>query len=775
MKTSRHFFWGLLLLSATSLLIWFFYSSRSKVSVADFLTASSPSPNYVGAQTCAHCHEKQFAAWRGSHHELAMQPAKAKEVLGDFKGVKFNNKGVTTSFFKRDEKFYINTDGPDGKMQDFEVKYTFGVDPLQQYLVELPGGWLQAFSVAWDARPKAEGGQKWFHLYPKEKINYTDELHWTKLSQNWNHMCAECHSTNLKKNYDLASNQFKTTWSDISVSCESCHGPGSRHVEWSKAGKNTDLTKGLVHLLDENNNAHWIRSENSKTAIRTPELQTVKEINTCARCHARRSTLTEDYRHGKPLLDSHLPSLLTLPSYHPDGQIKEEDFEYGSFAQSKMFHKGVTCSNCHEPHSLKLRAPGNLICLQCHSPQDYNTSKHHFHKPEGLGASCIECHMPASNFMVIHARHDHSLRIPRPDLSIMLKTPNACNKCHSEKTPDWAQEKMRKWYGNEWEKSWHFGKTLFRAQQEMDPRIGQDVLAIATAPKLAEIVRATAVSLLPNYFDQTAAAVLPTLLKDVSPLIRREALGLVGFLPSEQRWGLAGNLLSDETLAVRIEAARVLASSVRNQLSTAQQSLLDKAVKEYIGVEMTSAEHPQSHVNLAILYTGLGESQKSIDAYFQALKLDPTYVRAYVNLADLYRELQQDSKGEELLLKAIKHVGENGDIEHALGLYYIRSQQVSKALLSLEKAARLLPENSSYGYVYGVALYENGESEKSFKVLKRVHVDHPYDRDVLTALMTYAKVSGQLRAAKEYAAKLVKIDPRYGSAEELLQQLPSKR
>ena len=190
---------------------------------------------FVGSAQCASCHEGSYQAWKGSQHALAMQHASEQAVLGDFGGAKFRYAGIESTFFRRDGKFFVRTDGPDGKLADFEVKYAFGVDPLQQYLVEFPDGRLQALSIAWDARPKASGGQRWFHLYPKEKIDFRDELHWTKRSQNWNFMCADCHSTNLRKAYDAATDRFKSTWSEISVGCEACHGPGSAHVEWAKA------------------------------------------------------------------------------------------------------------------------------------------------------------------------------------------------------------------------------------------------------------------------------------------------------------------------------------------------------------------------------------------------------------------------------------------------------------------------------------------------------------------------------------------------------------
>jgi predicted CXXCH cytochrome family protein len=727
---------------------------------------------YVGSKACVQCHKTEFDAWKGSHHELAMQHASAASVLGDFSPGRHTYNGVTTTFSKRGDRFYVNTDGPDGKLRDYEIKYTFGVYPLQQYLVEFPGGRLQALGVAWDARPKNEGGQKWFHLYPKEKVDHRDELHWTRLSQNWNHMCAECHSTKLRKNYDVASDRFRTTWSEINVACEACHGPASRHVAWAdkRPGWEQDALKGLPLLLDERRDVQWVFSGTADTAARSRQRTTTREIETCARCHARRSTLVEGDADGRPLMDSHLPSVLASPLFYPDGQIKEEDFEYASFIQSRMFHEGVTCSDCHEPHGAKLRAPGNATCLRCHKAEKFDSAKHHFHPAKSKGASCAGCHMPTTNFMVVHPRHDHSIRIPRPDLSVKLKTPNACNQCHADKSAKWADAQMTKWYGPDRATGWHFGETLFEGRQGV-PSAGQDLVAVALSPKSADIARASAAALLPGYQDPTVAMALPRLLADKSPMVRREALGIVDVVPPEHRWRLAGAALSDPVLAVRIEAARVLSVLPRQTLTPAQLQARDKAVQEYVAAALTSAEHPQSHVNLGLLYQRLGEPDRAEKAYLEAIRLGPAYAAGYVNLADFYRLQREDARAETTLLKGRAAVGDDAGIEHALGLNYVRSRQMDKAMQSLAKAARLRPDDARYGYVYAVALNDSGEPGKAVKLLEEVNARHPYDRDVLVALVTFHKGMGNAKAATRYAEKLAAMDPRYGSADQLMRQL----
>src|SRR5262245_27793272 len=294
---------------------------------------------YVGRQVCAECHRRQAETWRGSDHDLAMQPADRGTVLGDFGA-------ASSTFFWRDDKPFVRTEGPTGQIGEFEVAYTFGVRPLQQYLMPLSGGRYQALNLAWDTRPRTDGGQRWFDLYASERPRHCDSLHWTGRDQTWNHMCAECHSTNLKKNYRAADDRYETTWSEVNVSCEACHGPGSRHVAWarSSSGKTRgsgDDTLGLVIRLREHRDAAWQMDDATGIARRTGPVAPRLEVETCARCHARRGMIDDRYVHGRPLLDTHRPALLEPELYHADGQILGEVFEYGSFLQSRMYRAGV--------------------------------------------------------------------------------------------------------------------------------------------------------------------------------------------------------------------------------------------------------------------------------------------------------------------------------------------------------------------------------------------------------------------------------------------------
>jgi Flp pilus assembly protein TadD len=736
-------------------------------------------PTFVGGKTCTGCHQKEYKLWQGSHHDLAMQVANNNTVLGDFSDTNFTYFGVTSTFYKRDGKFIVRTDGPDGKLKDYEIKYTFGVYPLQQYLIEFPGGRLQALSIAWDTRPKSEGGRHWFHLYPNEEIKHNDILHWTGPNQNWNYMCAECHSTNLKKNYDPKSNSFNTTWSEINVSCEACHGQGSQHIEWAKRKsilkKNgLDQDNGLVINMDERSGIKWNMDHATGAAKRNKPRNSNKEIELCARCHSRRGAIWNEYKYGKPIMDTHLPALLEEGLYYPDGQIQGEVYEYGSFLQSKMYHQGVTCSDCHEPHSLKLRASDNGVCLQCHLAEKFDSPSHHFHKLGSAGASCVGCHMPTTTYMVVDPRNDHSIRVPRPDISLKLGTPNACDKCHTDRTVAWAAKQMDKWYGSKHPVFQDYGDTLL-AGRTGAPLAEESLANLAVDASKPSISRATALSELHRYPSPQSVNIIKQGLNDGDPMVREGAVDAMEGVQPGERMQLAFHLLNDPVRAVRIKTARMLASVPKDQLTPEQSATLEREVDEYIAAQMTNAERPEAHLNVGVLYSELGQFDKAEASYMKALELQPSFVQAYVNLADLYRLQGKDEEGEQLLSKALSVAPRDADVHYALGLLLVRQKRVSEAVKALELSAKLNLNNPHYSYVYAVALNTTGKIKEALKVLEETHARYPNDRETLYGLVTFNRNIGNFEAARSYAEKLIELSPNDPTARSLLDSLQDKR
>ncbi len=541
-------------------------------------------------------------------------------MLGNFDNASFSYNGITTRFFRKGDKFMVNTDGEDGKLQDFEVAYVFGVDPLQQYLLPLSRGRLQALSIAWDARPAAEGGQRWYHLYPDEKIDYKDPLHWTGTYQNWNTSCAECHSTDLQKNYQAQSRSFDTKFAELDVGCEACHGPGEQHLALAKQGKLKDATNGgFPTALAQR--GQWAFPAGAHIARRTEPLQSNAQIDSCGRCHSRRGTLG-NYHYGAELLDTHRLALPQSPLYYPDGQIRDEVYEYGSFVQSKMHQAGVVCSNCHEPHSLQLRAPGNGVCAQCHEAAHYDTTQHHHHKDGSTGAQCANCHMPQTTYMGVDVRHDHSMRIPRPDLSMVMDTPNACNKCHQDKDASWALEALRQW-GVQFRDTGNHPARAFQRIAQGDNRVVPQLAQIASDNNTAPIWRATAMEALGQVGGRDALQTVTQLLYDDDPLLRVSTVRALDFMPLQQRLQLLDHLIDDPVTAVRTEVAASLAGVPLDQVAPEQAAKLRALFDEYVSILQQDADMPGVQLQLGIFYITRGDEKAAEAAYREALHSQP--------------------------------------------------------------------------------------------------------------------------------------------------------
>jgi len=728
---------------------------------------------FVGSETCISCHQEEGRLWHASQHAHAMAHATADTVLGDFNDASFDYYGVTSRFFKKDGKFYVETDGPNGELAPFEVRYTFGVYPLQQYLVEFPDGRIQALSLAWDTRPKDQGGQRWFHLYPDEDITHDDPLHWTKLNQNWNFMCAECHSTGIAKNYDAAKDTFATTWTEIRIGCEACHGQGSAHVAWARNGAPSgekDKAMGLLARFDERSGVTWSRDPKTGQPQRSAAPATLrKEVEMCGRCHARRGEISEDWVPGRSLSDTHVVSLLAHGLYQADGQMLDEVYNYGSFKQSKMFAKGVTCSDCHDPHSAKLRASGNQVCLQCHAPR-YAESSHTHHEGVTPSLTCVSCHMPVRTYMQVDPRHDHSFRVPRPDLSASLGVSNACNDCHKGKSSEWAAAAITKWFGPEREGFQTYGPA-FHAAWQGEPNAESLLVKVASNPATPAFVRASALDELITYPSPETAALVKKGLADPDPLVRIAALDHLETGAPAQLWPLVSPLLDDPVRGVRIKAAFLLGGVQGLNLSAADRKRLAAAEKEFVAAQELNADRPEARSLLARYYARKGDAAAAEREYRTALRLSRHFTPAAVNLADLYRQLGRDEDGVAVLRQAIKASPKDGGLHHALGLALVRLKQQQAGIKELRLAAELEPDRSRYAYVYAVGLESLGRRPEAVAVLKDNLKRHPHDQDTLLALINFARADGEPAAALRYAQQLAATEPDNQDLSALIQSL----
>ncbi len=726
--------------------------------------SAEDAPRFVGAQACAECHAAETNAWKRSHHAQAMQPALPATVLGDFSNATLEHFGMTARFFRDDDRFMVRIDGPDHMLHDYPIAYTFGVYPLQQYLIVLSGGRYQVLGIAWDSRPKDQGGQRWYYLYPDQPLHAGDRLHWTGRDQTWNYQCAACHSTDLQKNFDVATNTYATKFSDVNVACEACHGPGSRHITWAKTGTG-DPHKGLVVWLTAADRGKWEMNPQTGIAHRT-ELASPAELNACGGCHARRSVIASG---ATAFLDAYLPALLEPGQYHADGQIDGEVFEYGSFVQSRMFHAGVTCTNCHEPHTARLREQGNSLCAQCHMPQKFDIAQHHHHKQDSPGAQCVNCHMPTKTYMGVDLRRDHSFRVPRPDLTMTIGVPNTCTQCHADKSADWAAKTIAAWFPEGRQATSHYGLALDVGRTGLaDTEAQLDALIRnTTAPAIA---RASALQALPPYATAASELTVEASVSDPEPLVRLAAPAMLAGRPSPTIIKEVTSLLSDPIRAVRIQAARALAGVDPSTLTSAQRSAYDSANKELVAAEMINADRPEAHLNLGLLAVRQGRADEAEAQYQTALRLDPSFVPAMLNLADLDRTRGMDQEGAALLRKAIAIEPDNADVHYAFGLLLVR-QHDPAAMAELRQANELAPANARYAYVYAVALNSTGAAAPAMMLLEHTHQQHQADRDVLVALVSIAQQQGDQPTALRHARELAALEPNDEQIRRLVQQL----
>jgi len=635
-----------------------------------------------------------------------MQPARRDTVLAPFAGERLRHGKVTSSFQQEGGKFVVQTDGADGRLQRFEVLHTFGLYPLQQYLVALDGGKVQALATAWDSRPKAQGGERWFHLQGPQGVAAGDELHWTQRQSNWNTMCAECHSTDFQKRYDPAAKTFNSSFAEMNVGCEACHGPASRHVDWAQNGAKTGTDKGLSVDFSARHGVAWpidpTTGSAGPTSLVAGPTEARSEVQVCARCHAHRSQEWPDYSAGQPLADSHRISTLAQGLFESDGQMRAEVFNHASFLQSKMFEKGVTCSHCHAPHSGQLRAPGNAVCAQCHDAQRFDAPAHHHHAQGSAGAQCTSCHMPTTTYMQVDPRHDHSLRVPRPDLGLARGTPDACSSCHRKQGTAWVAAAAQRWYPQLFQRPTPLADAL-HAQEKNLPQARSLLLAVVSDPAQSAIARASALARLAGPWNVAEAQAVQAATRDPEGLVRAAAVDVLQQAPLPQRSAWLPPLLHDPLRTVRMAAARALADVPPDQWDAATATAQQAALQDYVRGQQANADRPEALNNLALLYATQGDLDTARTALQQALAAAPDFVATRLNLADVLRAQRQEPQALQVLEEAARAQPDSAAVWYALGLARHRAGRPERALQALQKATLLAPQEQAYAYALGLA------------------------------------------------------------------------
>ena len=447
----------------------------------------------------------------------------------------------------------------------------------------------------------------------------------------------------------------------------------------------------------------------------------------------------------------------------------DEVYNYGPFKQSRMFAAGVTCGDCHEPHAAKLRAPGAGVCMQCHAAEKYATAAHHRHESAIPSLACASCHMPERTYMVVDRRHDHSFRIPRPDLSARFGMPNACNDCHADKSAQWAAAAIETWHGAN-RKGWQNYAEAFHSawtgQADAVALLGV-VAADQNAPAFA---RASALTeLVPTNINLARSA-----LADPDPMVRIGALDMLANVSAAQIWPLVSPLLADSNRGVRIRAVALLAAVPTASQPPADRESFERAAAEFVAAQHLNADRPEARSTLGNFLVRRGLLSDAEIEYKAALRLSPQYGPAAINLADLYRQLGRDGEGEGVLRAGILASPRDAGLHHALGLTLTRLKRPNDSLDELRRASELEPERARYAYVYAVALHSGGRSGDAIEALKKSLARHPDDRDTLLALIAFNRDAGDIVSALSYAEQLNSLTPDDTNLTRLIQDLRNK-
>ncbi len=657
---------------------------------------AAPEPLYAGSGACAECHASETTLWASSDHAWAMKEPTPESMLGDFNDTSFTHMGVTSRFFQKDGGYFIETEGASGKPETFQIRYAVGHRPLQQYLVETEKGRLQALDIAWDVPAK-----KWFHLYPDQDAPAGDGMHWTGNYKNWQARCAACHQTGFDKGYDFPTRTYKTHWSELTVGCESCHGPGSDHIEWAKSSKSTE-------------NPH----QSLMPKLGPGQLQ--NEIDACGPCHARRESFSQvSPPAGSPFAEHYWLATLSPDLYFADGQQNAEVFILGSFLQSKMKAKGVTCSNCHDGHSGELVAEGNAVCTQCHSEAgntdfpslrkaDYDTPAHHHHEEGSEAAQCVTCHMPERNYMLIDPRRDHFFRKPDPLQAKAAGAPDACTSCHTDKTAEWAAEAIKSWAPDS-DYSWQDRSAQIAFNASPSERTAADLVAYARSLDKPALVRASAVEAV----GALSAADAEALLKDDDPAVRAATAGAIRQLDVQEQIALLRPLLKDPSRTVRQKAAVELSAAGVAALPQEDDKLLRDGLQAFLDARMANADTPESHMAIGGLALGRRQWAEAEAAFSAAVEIDPQLAPAWLMLVKL-REATGNAPGANAALTAaVSALPRNPDILLARANFELRQEKAQDAIAWYKRVLALDPQSGEAWLGISIAHFILGDKDQA--------------------------------------------------------------
>ncbi len=628
-------------------------------------------------------------------------------------------------------RFVIRTLGDDGQYREYTAERVIGTDPLRQFLVRFARGRWQVTALAYD--PNAD---EWFDVFGDEDRKPHEWGFWANRGMTWNTMCATCHVTDFVKRYDPQRDEYRSTWQELAVGCEACHGLAADHAEWQE------------------------RYGPARDDPTLPRLSKKQWVDTCGACHARRSALVEPFRPGVPFLDQFLPVLPDLSeTYYPDGQVREENYEYTSFLLSRMYHEGVYCMDCHDAHDGSLLREGNNLCLKCHAGK-IDPVQHSRHRLDGPGGRCVNCHMPITVYMQRDPRRDHGFTIPDPKLTIEYGIPNACNRCHEDKTPEWALEVVEQWYGERMDRI-----TRRRAVAVARARRGE----LAVIPELLELLeedpypewRAVfALCLRPWRTQPQVAAALLKAAQSEHPMLQWAAARALD--PEREPPPDLSVLLDHPRRAVRVQAAWAMRKVLKEDAPVMRE------LRQFLELQL---DQPTGRMMQGIYAKDRGRLDEAERWFRKALALEPYSPVPWEAIAVMYSEAGNVERALEVLDEACEALPQQARLHYLRGLALAEAGRLPAATAALQEAVRLDAGLARAWYNLALARHRLGQQNLALRALRTALDLEPDNSDFAFALATIYRDIGRRDQAIRWARRTLTLNPLHRGAAALLEQL----
>lgn len=623
-------------------------------------SASNDFSAYAGSESCRDCHRTEYDLWKQSHHALAERSLQPGDGIAFTPSHIFKHGSDTTTVRVENGQYQIVTRGLDGRVQPYPIVRVIGDDPLIQFLTPFPGGRYQVQEASY-----APISNQWFYVYGDDIRNPGEYGHWTGRGMNWNSQCAECHNTDLHKNYDAATDSYHTTMAEVAVGCEACHGPMKAHNEWQQAHPHSTLPDPTV----------------------SSPLPPSRIVGLCGSCHSRNTDLTGDFKPGDSLYDHYSLEILDYSGrWYPDGQIKDEDYEFESFTSSKMYQNGVTCLDCHDPHSYKNTLQGNALCMRCHNGSYPKAPAINPAEHQHLCASdCIGCHMPVTVYMQRHPRRDHGFTIPDPLLTKELGIPNVCNRCHADKTTDWSLNYVEQWYGGKMNRPTRDRAQWIAAAENGDDSAEAKMIGLMADTNQSPYWQAVAATFLEQWAtDPVAQTALLAALKNYHPLVREKAVrSLQPVVGDTNVLAALKPMLNDPLRNVRVATAWVLRDTVdmHSQAGTDLQRMLD-----------LEADQPTGQFEEAIFLLSRQQPANALGHLEKATAWDPISPPFLCAQAQVQDQLGQFSEALKTLDRAANAVPDDPHIPYVRATILERNGRYDEAKTAANQALKIQPD-----------------------------------------------------------------------------------